>query len=126
MSGPVAACPVWRRSCVRTYLQVGTPDYIAPEVLRGSQGRNGASDYGCKVDVWAVGVLAWEVLQGKAPFTAKSTEEIKKNVLAGGEKIPGTWPAACQDFVRRCMQRDVSKRATAEELLAHDWMHSVA
>ena len=109
------------------FIQVGTPDYIAPEVLQSTSAASsgGPRRYGCKVDVWAVGVLTWEVLQGRAPFTAKTTDDIKKNVLAGGEEVPAIWPPACQDFVRLCMRRDAEKRASAEQLLAHEWLQSV-
>ena len=39
----------------------GTPNYIAPEILRGE-------DYGFSVDFWALGVLMFEMMAGRSPF----------------------------------------------------------
>ena len=44
---------------------VGSPIYMAPEVLKGE-------DYGYKADVWSCGVLLYELIFGKCPFEDKS------------------------------------------------------
>lgn len=62
----------------------GTPDYLAPEMILG----NGHND---KLDMWTVGILMYELLHGKPPFTPKSRKinrrmqqrEIEKNILNG-------------------------------------------
>lgn len=43
----------------------GTPDYLAPEMIKGGE-------HGEGVDIWAIGVLVFELLAGKAPFTPKN------------------------------------------------------
>ncbi len=43
------------------YFLLGTPNYIAPEILRGE-------DYSFSVDWWALGVLLYEMLAGRSPF----------------------------------------------------------
>ena len=54
---------------VKSDTAVGTPDYIAPEILRGDP-------YGVEVDMWAIGVIAYIILAGYAPFYGESTAEL--------------------------------------------------
>ena len=51
------------------YSTVGTPDYIAPEVLAAQNGASGYS-YTCAVDWWSLGVIMFECLVGYTPFYA--------------------------------------------------------
>lgn len=46
----------------------GTPNYIAPEILRGEE-------YGFSVDFWALGVLMFEMMAGRSPFHLPTTED---------------------------------------------------
>lgn len=54
----------------------GTYEYMAPEMLF-----KGEYDY--RVDVWALGVLLYEMLHGHAPFKGKSSAEVKESMLRG-------------------------------------------
>ena len=59
---------------------LGTPDYLAPELLLGS-------GHGPEVDWWALGICLFEFLCSYPPFTDESPELIFKNILAGS-KLP--------------------------------------
>lgn len=52
----------------------GTLDYVCPEILEGES-------YNNFVDVWAIGVLAYELLVGKAPFYNVSRKETMRNIM---------------------------------------------
>jgi len=60
---------------------VGTPDYLAPEILLGLA-------HGPAVDYWALGVMLYEFLTGVPPFTGKDVGEIFENIL--NRNIPWT------------------------------------
>ena len=60
----------------------GTPNYLAPEILEKGKGHNE------KVDLWAIGVIAYTLAVGKAPFHAGTKEEIYKKLRCGSY----TWP----------------------------------
>ena len=52
----------------------GTPDYIAPEILK-------EQEYGASVDWWALGVLMYEMMAGQPPFEANDEEELFDSIL---------------------------------------------
>jgi aurora kinase len=140
--------------CARTRL--GTVDYIAPEVLTsggggtgggagssGGGGRSAGADqppppqpppqnplharaYDQKVDCWSVGILAYELLTGTAPFEASSPADTLRRLLdpSSRAQLPaeGGFSAAAADFVRRATERDPNKRASMADLAAHPWL----
>jgi serine/threonine protein kinase len=55
--------------------KLGTPYYIAPEVL--------AKSYGAKCDIWSIGVITYIILSGIPPFNGASDQEIMKKVKLG-------------------------------------------
>ncbi|TVU00434.1 hypothetical protein EJB05_54144, partial [Eragrostis curvula] len=92
---------------------VGTPHYVAPEVVAGGE-------YGEKADVWSAGVVLYLLLSGGAlPFGGDTPAEVFAAVLRGSPRFPprlftGVSPAA-KDLMRRMMCRDVSRRFSAEQ-----------
>ncbi|KAF3629695.1 Phosphoenolpyruvate carboxylase kinase 2 [Capsicum annuum] len=100
---------------------VGTPYYVAPEVLAG---RN----YSEKVDIWSAGVIMYIMLAGVPPFYGESATEIFEAVLRANLRFPtrifnSVTPAA-KDLLRRMLCKDVSRRFSAEQVLRHPWMTS--
>ncbi|CAN6232514.1 unnamed protein product [Urochloa humidicola] len=101
---------------------VGTPHYVAPEVVAGGE-------YGAKADVWSAGVVMYALLSGGAlPFGGESPTEVLAAVMRGSVRFPprlfgGVSPAA-KDLMRRMICRDEWRRLTAEQVLAHPWIVS--
>ncbi|XP_055811943.1 phosphoenolpyruvate carboxylase kinase 1-like [Solanum dulcamara] len=100
---------------------VGTPYYVAPEVLAGR-------DYTEKVDIWSAGVILYIMLAGIPPFYGDSTEEIFEAVLRANVRFPtrifhSVSPAA-KDLLRGMLCKDVSRRFSAEQVLRHPWITS--
>lgn len=65
----------------RLFSQFGTPEYVAPEVLNGC-------GHGKPVDLWALGVLIYELLVGRTPFKAASVDEMYERIAAGDYAFP--------------------------------------
>lgn len=59
-----------------TLATAGTPSYMAPELLRGAS-------FGVKVDVYALGILMWEIVAQQVPFGGLALDEIRQMVLEG-------------------------------------------
>ncbi|CAM8915019.1 unnamed protein product [Rhodiola kirilowii] len=100
---------------------VGTPYYVAPEVVAGRE-------YTEKVDVWSCGVILYIMLAGIPPFYGESATEIFQAVLRGNLRFPtrlfhSVSPAA-KDLLRKMLCKDVSRRLSAEQVLRHPWITS--
>ena len=104
------------------YTNVGATDYTAPELLAG-QGH----DQG--VDIWSLGITAFEMATGKSPFDGKSEIEIVQGVLDGAPPVLSEkhgFSPQFREFVGLCLQKDPRKRPTAKALLKHSFIKKYA
>lgn len=103
---------------------VGTPDYLAPEILLGTE-------HGCAADWWSVGIILFELITGIPPFTSENPEIIFDNIL--NRKIP--WPSIpsemsyeAQDLIDRFLVHDPNQRLGAKgasEVKSHPFFTGV-
>ena len=70
-----------------------------------------------KSDVWSLGMSVIEMAEGKHPFAGYSEEEVRDAVRHERLSISCEWSFVWIDFVKRCLVKDVKKRASVEELL---------
>jgi serine/threonine-protein kinase len=89
---------------------IGTPAYMAPEQLAG-----GAGPVSSATDVWALGVILYEMLAGRRPFHGASLAELQEAIRRGE---PPPLPDAGLDTVcRRCLRKEPGRRyASALEM----------
>lgn len=99
----------------------GTPFFVAPEVIR-------AETYTPAVDIWSLGVLAYNMLSGKLPFDGNNIKEVLRRVRSGRYTFPdaewGDISETAMSFIRGLLEIDPKKRLTAREALQHPWMTS--
>ncbi|PHU05740.1 hypothetical protein BC332_26562 [Capsicum chinense] len=97
---------------------VGSPYYVAPEVLR--------KHYGLECDIWSAGVIIYILLSGVPPFWDETEQGIFEQVLTGELDFASEpWPSiseSAKDLVRKMLVRDPKKRLTAHEVLCHPWV----
>ncbi|KAJ8770963.1 hypothetical protein K2173_022187 [Erythroxylum novogranatense] len=98
---------------------VGTPYYVAPEVVTGRE-------YNEKVDVWSAGVVLYVMLAGIPPFYGETVEEIFEAVVRGNLRFPPrifrTVTTEAKDLLKKMICRDISRRISAEQALMHPWI----
>ncbi|KAK7337956.1 hypothetical protein VNO77_18550 [Canavalia gladiata] len=100
---------------------VGTPYYVAPEVVMGRE-------YEEKVDVWSCGVILYTMLGGIPPFYGDSVAEIFEAVVRSNLRFPTrifrSVSSAAKDLIRKLLCRDPSRRISAHQALRHPWILS--
>ncbi|XP_066271228.1 citron Rho-interacting kinase-like [Branchiostoma lanceolatum] len=74
-----SAARISKQQTVEARMPVGTPDYIAPEVLMSMNGSS--QDYGVGCDWWSLGVVAYEMLFGDTPFSDESVVKTYSNIM---------------------------------------------
>ncbi|TKX27245.1 protein kinase-like protein 1 [Elsinoe australis] len=92
---------------------VGTIDYAAPEVLRGSPYR------GKEQDVWALGILLYTIVYKENPFY--SIDEIMDHDL----RVPYVMSEDCLDLIRKMLDRDVERRIGIQDVVSHPWCTAI-
>jgi calcium/calmodulin-dependent protein kinase I len=95
---------------------VGTPCYVAPEVLR-------EGEYDEKIDVWSAGVVMYVMLSGGAvPFGGDTAADVFGAVLRRNLRFPVRMfegvSSSAKDLMRKMICRDPSRRFTAEQVLS--------
>ena len=102
---------------------VGTPDYMAPELVR-------MKPHTFAVDYWSLGTIVYEMLTGVAPFHCGDPNATFGKILTGiyDESELSDFSDECRDFIRRLLESDPKNRLgynSIEEIERHPWFSGI-
>lgn len=108
------------------YRIVGTPDYMAPEIVSGGKGANEKS-----VDLWSLGCILYELLVGITPFNDETVEKVFDNIT----NLKMSWPdigygedcmttEAC-DLIQSLLKLEPEERLTIKEIKSHPFFEGL-
>ena len=92
----------------------GTPDYLSPEMIR-QQGHDQ------RLDIWNLGVLLFEMLTGRPPFSGNNQRELFDNILKLRISYPKDFPKVARDLVSKLLKPTPKDRLSLEEASNHPW-----
>ncbi|XP_031772719.1 serine/threonine-protein kinase PRP4 homolog [Apis florea] len=96
----------------------GTPDYMAPEIIKGLK-------YNQAVDWWSYGVLLYEMLTGQSPFSGCDEDELFWSICNERPFIPRYLSQDSTDILIALLEKDSGKRLPGHEIALHSFFQTL-
>ena len=97
------------------YTTAGTQLYHSPEMLL-------KKGYDTRVDIWAIGVLIFELIVGRPPFKSDGQHSMEDNIVHGRVNWPGSMNLLAKNLITQLLRTEPDKRPTLKEILEHQFI----
>ena len=100
----------------------GSLEYCAPEILTGIV-------YNNEVDIWAMGIILYQMLSGTLPFSGKDKKQSRSNIVKADLKFKeDDWKyrsPSVQDLIKRCLVKSLERRISIDDFINHPWIQDL-
>jgi len=111
--GDMGLAKVLERPSAKAVTFCGSPYYMSPEIFS-------AKPYGIKSDIWALGVIVYEMATLERPFDAMLMHQLVSKIIHGNlPKMPEGYGNGLTELLTKMMQKDPDQRPSADDILAH-------
>ena len=103
----------------KAYSLCGTPEYIPPEVIDG-KGYNETCDW------WQLGILLYEMITGRTPFTCENPYELYSNILTKKVEFTDKFDEVAKDFTAKLLHKSPAQRISQRDILTHGFFDDIS
>lgn len=115
--GDFGIAKVFQKTQDKAMTLVGTPYYLSPEIIL-------SKPYNFEADIWALGVLLYEMCSFRPPFDSNSLTGLAEKIISGKYlPIPSQYSENMRKLISRMLEVDPNKRATIHEILNMEFIH---
>lgn len=102
---------------------IGTPHWMAEEMLAAMESGTTTEGYGTEIDIWSYGCTVWEMATGTPPNSNRHPEDVGDALADVTPRLTGDeYPEVLRDFIAFCLNPDAKARPTAAEILRHPFI----